>query len=136
MKLIFGYLCAFIWLFHLLMGVGAFYSALRLWPAREHPMIWRLGVYLNGFLFEVLTAIILVFVSKGVVFTWTFSAVMFLGTFLGDAVRAPLIVYLMKGPKDMPESATSGQMPPEFWRKEFRQAVRDETLAMKAEGLL
>lgn len=126
MKTVFGYLCAFIWLFHLLLGVGAFYAALRLWVSRDHPMIWRLGIYLSGFICEVLTAITLIFVAKGVVFTWKFAGVMFIGTFVGDVVRAPLIVYLMKGPKDVKvDGDLSGEKPPQFWVEAFTKIVRD-----------
>src|SRR5689334_10400222 len=86
-----------IWFIHLILGVGAGYAALRLWYARHHPLVRWVGLYINGFIVEAITAITLIFVARGVHLTWKFSSVMFIGAFLGDLVRAPLIVFLIRG---------------------------------------
>lgn len=129
-----------IWFVHLALGVGAGYAALRLWHGRHHPLIKWVGLYMNAFIIDVLSAVVLLFMAKGVVFTWKFATVMFVSTFLADIVRAPLILYLIRGPSDMPplpaDPANSGQMPPQFWidesRKslgEIRKIVREEVAA-------
>ena len=134
-KRIATFMFAFVWLLRLALGAGAGYAALRLWDYRSHPLIGRLGLYINAFVLEALTAIVLLFVARGVKFTWTFTIVMFVGALLGDMVRAPLIMYLIRGPEEevLPASTpASGAMPPDFWRKEFREAVREELEPIKA----
>lgn len=122
-----------IWLIHLILGFGAGYAALRLWYGRHHPLIKWVGLYMNAFIIDVLSAIVLLFMAKGVVLTWKFATVMFVSTFLADIVRAPLILYLIRGPSDSPplpaDPANSGQMPPQFWMDAFRKIVKEEIAA-------
>lgn len=118
-----------IYILHLALGAGAGYAALRLWPARRHPLVWRVIVYMHGFIIEALTSLVLLFVARGTFFTQAFAAVLFTGTLLGDVVRSFLIVYLIKGPTNgalLQQSETSGSKDPEFWRNEFRLIVREE----------
>lgn len=118
-----------IYIMHLALGAGAGYAALRLWPARQHPLVWRVIVYMHGLIIEGITSLVLLFVAQGTFFTQKFAAVLFSGMFLGDVVRSFLIVYLIKGPKKEPllaQPETSGAKDPEFWRREFRAIVREE----------
>lgn len=113
-----------IWFNHLILGVGAGYAALRLWYGRHQPLIKWVGLYMNAFIIDVLSAIVLLFMAKGVVFTWKFATVMFVSTFLSDLVRAPLILYLIRGPSELsvPEPVVN-QM------DEFRKVIREEIAA-------
>lgn len=120
-----------VWCVHLVLGIGAGYAALRLWYSRDHPLIRWVGLYINAFIIDVLSAIVLLFVARGVVLTWKFAAVMFISTFLCDVVRAPLIIYLIRGPAKAPlplahEPETSGALPPAYWLDAFRVIVREE----------
>lgn len=119
---------AIIWVFHVGLGAGAGYAALRLWYFRNHPLIKWMGVYMLAFIIDVIGAIVLLFVAKGVRFTWKFSAVMFVSALLSNIFRAPLIFYLIRGPQLLPdtEPAKSGDQPPEFWLEAFRKIVREE----------
>lgn len=116
-----------IWFIHLILGVGAGYATLRLWRSRHHPLMKWVGLYMNAFIIDVLSAVVLLFMAKGVVFTWKFTTVMFVSTLLADVVRAPLILYLILGPGDVPAlpagPSNSGQLPPQFWIDESRKAL-------------
>lgn len=119
------------WLVHVGLGAGAGYAALRLWYFRHHPLIKWMGVYILAFIIDALSAIVLLFVAKGVKFTWKFSTVMFVSALVSNLFRAPLIFYLIRGPQFLPgaepsvEPERSGEMPPEFWES-FRKIVREE----------
>jgi hypothetical protein len=118
-----------VYLTHLALGAGAGYAALRLWPSRRHPMVWRTIVYIHGFVIEAITSIVLLFVSRGTYFTQSFAAVLFTGMFLGDIVRVFLIAYLIKGPTNgaLPvNTETAGDKDPDFWRRELRAILREE----------
>lgn len=123
-----------VWFIHLIVGIGAGYAALRLWHSRHHPLIRRVGLYMNAFIIDVLGAIVLLFVARGVTLTWKFSSVLFASTLLGDLLRAPLILYLIRGPAKEPvlphPPETSGGMPPRFWLDAFRVIVREEIAQM------
>lgn len=112
-----------IWFIHLILGVGAGYAALRLWYGRHHPLIKWVGLYINAFIIDVLSAIVLLFMAKGVVLTWKFTAVMFISTFLGDVVRAPLILYLIRGPSELPPDPAMNHL------DEIRKVVKEEIAA-------
>lgn len=123
------FLYVLIYIVHLALGAGAGYAALRLWPARHHALVWRVIVYMHGFIIEAVTSLVLLFVAKGTFFTQKFAAVLFTGMFLGDIVRSFLIVYLIKGPAEgklLASPETSGAKDPDFWRREFRAIVREE----------
>lgn len=131
MRTIATLLFVIIWFIHLILGVGAGYAALRLWYSRHHPLIRWVGLYINAFIIDVLSAIVLVFVGRGEKLTWRFMAVLFISTFLCDMVRAPLILYLIRGPATAPlpmvhEPETSGALPPQYWLDAFRVIVREE----------
>lgn len=120
-----------IWLIHVGLGAGAGYAALRLWFLRHHPLMKWVGVYIIAFIVDALSAIVLLFVAKGVKFTWKFSTVMFISTLISNVMRAPLIFYLIRGPEPLGSSAAgevekSGEQPPQFSMDEFRQIVREE----------
>lgn len=126
-----------IWFAHMALGIGAGYAALRLWHSRHHPLIKWLGLYINAFIIDVVSAIVLLFVARGVKFTWKFTAVMFISTLLSDIVRAPLIFYLIKGPTKAPlqmpnTPETSGAMPPGYWAAMF-QEIRNEIAGLRDE---
>lgn len=94
---------------------------------------------MNAFIIDVLSAVVLLFVARGVKLTWKFAAVMFVSTFLSDIVRAPLILYLIKGPTkaSLPLShppEQSGALPPEEWMQRIRQIVREEIAASTKKG--
>lgn len=111
-----------IWFIHLILGFGAGYAALRLWYGRHHPLIKWVGLYINAFIIDVLSAIVLLFMARGVTLTWKFATVMFVSTFLGDVVRAPLILYLIRGPSQLPVPAE----PVASQLEQFRMIVREE----------
>jgi hypothetical protein len=118
-----------VYMLHLALGAGAGYAALRLWPARRHPLVWRVIIYMHGFIIETITSVVLLFVARGTYFTQAFAVVLFSGMFLGDVVRAFLIAYLIKGPPDgdvLTKAVTAGEQDPDFWRREFRLIVREE----------
>lgn len=125
MKTFVTLLFVIIWFIHLILGVGAGYAALRLWYGRHHPLIKWIALYINAFIIDVLSAIVLLFVAKGVVFTWKFATVMFVATFLSDVVRAPLILYLIRGPSELPLPSE----PAISQLDEIRKVVREEIAA-------
>lgn len=117
------------WLVHVGLGAGAGYAALRLWYFRHHPLIKWMGVYILAFIIDAISAIVLLFVAKGVKFTWQFSMVMFISALLSNLFRAPLIFYLIRGPQLLPsaEPEESAQdTPPRYLLSEIRKIVRDE----------
>lgn len=114
-----------IWFIHLILGIGAGYAALRLWYGRHQPLIKWVGLYINAFIIDVLSAIVLLFMAKGVILTWKFATVMFVSTFLGDIVRAPLILYLIRGPSELPLPVE----PIVSQMDQFRKIVREEIAA-------
>lgn len=126
-----------IWFIHLILGVGAGYATLRLWRSRHHPLMKWVGLYMNAFIIDVLSAVVLLFMAKGVVFTWKFTTVMFVSTLLADVVRAPLILYLIRGPADVPSlpagPSNSGQLPPQFWMDESRKMVDELRVVIREE---
>lgn len=124
---------AIIWVVHLALGFGAGYAALRLWYFRHHPLIKWVGIYVTAFIVDVASAIVLLFVAKGVRLTWTFSAVMFISTLISNFFRAPLIFYLIRGPEPLSlpaETPDSGNKPQELLEA-FRQIVREEVARVK-----
>jgi hypothetical protein len=119
MKAVITWFSVVVFLFNLALGAGAGYAALRLWSSRHHPLIWRLGIYLNAFIVDALISIVM--------FTTTFAAVMFTGTFISNMARIPLIVYLIKGPRPVPAKVpVSGDLPTDFWLDSIRNIVREE----------
>jgi hypothetical protein len=119
-----------VWFIHLTLGIGAGYATLRLWRSRHYPLIKWLALYMNAFIIDVLSAIVLLFVAKDVILTWKFAGVLFVSTLMSDIVRAPLIVYLIKGPAKAPlpvaQIEASGELPKEFWLEALRKVVREE----------
>jgi hypothetical protein len=117
-----------IWFIHIILGVGAGWAAVRLWYFRHHPLIKWIGVYITAFIVDVLSAIVLLFVAKGVILTWKFSSVLFISALISNLLRAPLIIYLIRGPSPLPipDAKKSGEMEPQFWLNSFREIVKDE----------
>lgn len=117
------------WLVHVGLGAGAGYAALRLWYFRHHPLIKWMGIYILAFIIDALSAIVLLFVAKGVKFTWKFSAVMFVSALLSNLFRAPLIFYLIRGPQLLPTAEPEKEekaAPPQFLLEAIREIVREE----------
>lgn len=118
------------WLIHVGLGAGAGYAALRLWYFRHHPLIKWMGVYILAFIIDAISAIVLLFVAKGVKFTWQFSMVLFISALLSNVFRAPLIFYLIRGPQLLPstepEQSPAQETPPTYLLSEIRKIVRDE----------
>lgn len=112
-----------IWFIHVILGVGAGWAAVRLWYFRHHPLMKWVGVYITAFIVDVLSAIVLLFVTKGVTLTWKFSTVMFVSTLICNILRAPLIIYLIRGPSELPAEPVVNPM------DEFRKIVREEIAA-------
>lgn len=98
-KTIFIYLFVVIWLGHLITGAGAGFAAYRIWPERKLKFVLFTMIHLHAAMLDSISAIVLLFVSKGVVFTWRFSIVLFGFAFIRDIVRLPLIMYVLRGPK-------------------------------------
>lgn len=75
---------------------------LRVWSKRfdEHgrkdTFAYLLTLSLTALPIEGLMAVVLVFMTKGVVFTWKFSITLFGFMLVADLIRLPLIVYLIK----------------------------------------
>lgn len=120
--------CVIVWFLHVFIGAGAGFAAWRLWPDRENAFIRRVVIALHAQMVATISAIVLLFMSSGVVFTRKFAVTLFLSTLIMDAAVLPLILYIVRGPqRDKTEIPNrSGEMPPEFWKKEFRNAVRSE----------
>lgn len=114
-----------IWFIHVILGIGAGWAAVRLWYFRHNPLMKWVGVYITAFIVDVLSAIVLLFVAKGVTFTWKFSTVMFVSALICNVLRAPLIIYLIRGPSELPASAE----PVVNQIDEFRKVVREEIAA-------
>lgn len=137
MKTVTTWVFVIIYLIHLILGIGAGYAALRLWYSRHVPLIKWVGLYINAFIIDVLSAIVLLFVARGVKLTWKFSAVMFISTLLSDIVRAPLIIYLIRGPEPVaaleePKADAGEHL---FRLEELRTIVREEVnLALQAKA--
>lgn len=121
-----------IWFTHLALGVVAVVAGTRLWRSRHIPLLKWLWFYLNAFVIDVLSAIVLLFVARGVKFTWKFTAVMFVSTLLSDIARAPLLFSLIRGRADVPakEQESSGELPPQVWHERF------DRLEMKVQELI
>lgn len=135
MRTVIVYAAAIIWLYHLVVGAGAGWAAIRLWSTRHHSLGWRLGLFLTGYVVEVLSAVALLFVARGVRFTLTFTAVLFGLTAVADTLRVLLIIHLIKGPAPLPsKDPESGALPPQFWLDAFRTIVREELNASKLEA--
>jgi hypothetical protein len=86
-----------IWFLYLAIGAGAGFAAWRIWPAHKDRFTQCLILFLHGPIADALTAIVLVFLAKGVKFTWKFSIVLFAGALIKIAVSLPLLLKLMRG---------------------------------------
>lgn len=126
-----AFLFAAVWLVNLIIGIGAGYAALRFWYARHVPLIHEVGLFILSSAVDAATAVILIFVTRGVRLTWKFASVWFAGALLGNLFRVPLIILAIKGKDRLPLPVTepvpaSGDLPPQFWLDAFRQIVAEE----------
>lgn len=125
-----------LWFLHLTVGGMAGVAAwLRVWSKRVDEYgnrdlfaVW-LTVSLSALPAESITAVLLLFMARGVTLTWKFTITLFAGTLIADLMRVPLITYLIK-PKKQPSQAlqsrtSSGEMPPDFWRTDVREAINE-----------
>lgn len=81
---------------HLLISAGCGYTIIRLWYYRENPLIKRVAIYMHAAPIMAVTAIVLIFMAKGVTLTWKFSITLFAGTLLADLVRLPFLAYILR----------------------------------------
>jgi hypothetical protein len=139
LKKVATYIFVAIWFIHIGLGAGAGYAALRLWYLRANPLIKWMGLYMNAFIIDVLSAILLLFVTKGVTLTWKFSTVLFVSTIISNIFRAPLIFYLIKGPQALPlvpDEEKSGELPPAHWEKYFEKMVtQNESIERRLDNI-
>lgn len=87
-----------VWVFHLVVGIGAMYAEYRIWPERRNKFVEYTSIHLNAAITDAIVAFVLIFMSQNVRFTWKFSLTMFAGAFLRDVFRVPLIFYAIRGP--------------------------------------
>jgi len=92
-----------VWFFHLTVGGMAGVAAwLRVWTRRyddegkKDRLAYALTYSLSALPLDSLMAIVLVFMARGVKFTWKFTIVLFAFTLVEDLIRLPLIVLLIK----------------------------------------
>lgn len=97
MKILATYIFIVLWFLHLLVGAGAAFTALRLWPSRGTPLIKYFIIYIVAAMLGALEAIVLVFLAKNVIFTWKFTVAIFTFGILQDLVRLPLFLFVLKG---------------------------------------
>lgn len=97
MKLAAVLIFVIIWFLYLAVGAGAGFAAWRIWPAHKDLFTKRLLLFLHGLMADALTAIVLVFLAKGVQLTWKFSVALFAGALIKTIVSMPLLLMLMRG---------------------------------------
>lgn len=115
-----------VWFIHLIVGAGAVYAAIRLWPDNRNAFIRYTAIHLFAVMLDALSAIVLIFMAVNVRFTWKFSIAFFAFGLTRDAVRLPLILYIIRGPQGVKlEHALTLQ---EEVRMAIREAVKDEFL--------
>lgn len=88
-----------IWFFQLAVGAGAGYASYRLWSERKNEFVKVVMIHLHTSMLTALAAIVLLFLSKGVVFTWKFSSGLFAFMLLWSLTPLPLILFVLRGPK-------------------------------------
>lgn len=93
-----------VYFIHLGIGAGSGFTILRLWYHRSNPLIKRMAIYMHAAPIGALTAIVLLFMSRGITLTWKFTITLFVGTLIADLVRLPFVVYMLKG--DNPHAST------------------------------
>lgn len=96
---IWGLLFIFVWFFTMVIGAGAGFAAMKIWPARKDKFAFRLLLALYAPMFYALNAIVLIFMARGVKLTWKFTTTWFIATLLADLAMLPLILLLIKGLK-------------------------------------
>lgn len=97
MKLTAAWIFIIIWFLYLAIGSGAGFAAWRIWPARADRFTRRLILSLHDLMVDALLAIVLVFLARGVKFTWRFTIAIFVGALIKIIVRLPLLLMLMRG---------------------------------------
>lgn len=107
MKLTVTWIFVVIWFLYLATGAGAGFSCWRIWPMRRDRFASRLILALHAMMVDALLAIVLVFLGKGVKFTWKFSIAIFVAATIKMAVSLPLLLMLMRGLEDQ-KGATPG----------------------------
>lgn len=116
------YVFVILWFCHLVVGAGAGFAAYRLWPERDNPFVAMTMISLHAPMLNALAAIVLLFVARGVKFTWKFSAVLFGFMFLWDIVTTPLVFFILRGPRGTTETRrdpSSGELPANYWMAQF-----------------
>jgi hypothetical protein len=99
-----GLLFIAVWFFQLVVGAGASFAAMKIWPAREDRFAFRLMLALHAPMVNALMAIVLIFMARGVMLTWKFTITWFAASLLGNLALLPLILLLIKGLKDDQET--------------------------------
>lgn len=99
MKLTAAWIFVAIWFYHLIVGIGSWAAAYRIWPERQNKFVRYTMYHLHAAVFDALGAIVCVFLAKDVRLTWKFSIAMFAFIFIRDSVRLPLVLYILRGPR-------------------------------------
>lgn len=117
-----------VWVLTCVIGIGAGYACWKAWPDRGNAFIVRTIMILHVPMVYAIGAVLLLFMFRGVRFTWKFSLTLFSVMLVADLLTMPMIFYIIRpsASKVVNEQETqSGALPPDFWQKEFRDAVRD-----------
>jgi hypothetical protein len=99
-KLTVVWIFVIIWFVYLVTGAGAGFACWRIWPMRADKFTRRLILALHGLMADALLAIVLVFLAKGVKFTWKFTIAIFAAALIKSVVSFPLLLMLMRGLED------------------------------------
>lgn len=99
-----GLTMVILWFLHLAVGAGAAFAIMRLWYHRRNPLIKRMALYMHAAPIGILTAVVLLFMARGITLTWKFTITLFAGTLLADMLRLPFILYVLRG--DDPHAST------------------------------
>lgn len=82
-----------------MVGAGAAFAAMRIWPERKDKFSFRLILSLHAPMITALMAIVLIFMARNIRLTWKFTITWFVGTLLADLAVLPLTLLLIKGLK-------------------------------------
>lgn len=88
-----------VWLLQLATGCGAGYAAYRMWPDRANPFVGRVMIQMHATMLLSLAAAVLLFASRGVTFTRSFTYILFGFMLSWNLASLPLILFVIRGPK-------------------------------------
>lgn len=88
-----------VWFLQLAVGCGAGYAAYRLWPDRRNSFARNTMIHLHATMIIAAASVVLLFMARGVRFTWKFTYALFIFMALWNLVSLPLILFVIRGPK-------------------------------------